>query len=50
MQSGGAGLGSIFGGDGGINRTKRGAEKKLHEITVALAILFLGIALVNVLS
>jgi protein translocase SecG subunit len=50
MQSGGAGLGSVFGGSDGVTRTKRGVEKKLHQLTIALAILFLGIALANVLS
>lgn len=50
MQSSSAGLGAVFGGDGGVQRTKRGVEKKLHHTTIILAILFLGVALVNVLN
>jgi protein translocase SecG subunit len=50
MQSSSAGLGAVFGGGGDVQRTKRGVEKKLHHITIILAILFLGIALVNVLN
>ncbi|MBT4857220.1 preprotein translocase subunit SecG [Candidatus Uhrbacteria bacterium] len=50
MQSSSAGLGAVFGGDAGVQRTKRGVEKKLHHTTIILAILFLGVALVNVLN
>lgn len=49
MQARGAGLGAGFGGDGNVFRTKRGIEQKLHTITIALAILFFGISLANVL-
>ena len=49
IQSQGAGLGGVFGGDGGVYRTKRGAEKKLHITTILLAIAFLAVALANVL-
>ncbi len=49
IQSQGSGLGSAFGGGGNAYRTKRGAEKKLHQITIILAILFFGVALANVL-
>lgn len=41
MQQKGAGLGSSFGGDGGLYRTKRGAEKVLFRATIALSILFM---------
>lgn len=50
IQAQGTGLGGVFGGEGGVYRTKRGAEKKLHTATIVLAILFLGVALANVLS
>ncbi len=50
IQAQGTGLGGVFGSEGGIYRTKRGAEKKLHTTTVVLAILFMGVALTNVLS
>lgn len=49
LQSRGNGLGAGFGGDGNVYRTKRGVEQKLHTATIALAILFFGVALANVL-
>jgi preprotein translocase subunit SecG len=49
MQARGSGAGIAFGGDGNVYRTRRGVEKKLHAATVALAVLFLGVALANVL-
>jgi len=45
LQSRGSGLGSAFGGEGNVYRTKRGMEKTLHLVTIILSILFLGIAL-----
>ena len=49
IQQRGAGLGGIFGGEGGVYRTKRGAEKILFIGTIILAILFIGTSLVGVL-
>lgn len=49
MQARGSGLGAVFGGEGNVFRTKRGIEKKLHSTTIALAILFFGVSLANVL-
>jgi len=40
MQSKGSGLGSVFGGSGGVFRTKRGVEKGLFQLTILLAIAF----------
>lgn len=48
LQGKGAGLGGIFGGDGGVYRTKRGVEKSLHQATIGLSILFFVLALVSV--
>jgi len=47
LQNRGSGLGSAFGGEGNVYRTKRGMEKKLHLFTIILSILFLGMALVT---
>lgn len=47
FQNRGASLGGVFGGEGNVYRTKRGAEKVLFISTIVLAVLFLGIALVN---
>jgi preprotein translocase subunit SecG len=41
LQSRGTGLGSAFGGSGGVYLTKRGLEKKLFNATIVLAALFL---------
>ena len=49
LQSRGAGLGAAFGGGGNVFRTKRGAEKKLFQLTIVFAILFLGVSLAGVL-
>ena len=49
LQAKGTGLGAAFGGGGNVYRTKRGAEKKLHQLTIVLAILFFGVALANAL-
>lgn len=49
LQSRGTGLGAAFGGGGNMYRTKRGAEKKLFQLTIILAILFFGVSLANVL-
>lgn len=50
LQVKGGALGSLLGGDagGGIARTRRGLEKTLFQITVFLAIAFLGIGLFSV--
>lgn len=51
LQNRGAGLGSVFGGGGGVYLTKRGLEKKLYIATIVLAIIFfllsLGIFLIR---
>lgn len=49
MQARGSGLGAAFGGEGNVYRTKRGLEKRLFQITVAVAILFFAISLANAL-
>ena len=49
LQTRGSGLGSIFGGDSGIYRTRRGMEKTLFNMTIAFATLFLVISLMTVL-
>ena len=41
MQSRGAGVSSLFGGEGNIYRAKRGVEKVLFMVSILLAVLFL---------
>ena len=48
LQVKGGGLGSIFGGDGGVYRTRRGIEKRIYQVTILLAIIFFVISLVSV--
>lgn len=48
LQAKGTGLAGVFGGEGNVFRTQRGFEKILHFATIALAIGFFAIALLNV--
>jgi preprotein translocase subunit SecG len=48
LQVKGGGLGSIFGGDGGVYRTRRGIEKSMYQATIALAIIFFAMSLISV--
>lgn len=47
LQSRGAGVGGVFGGEGAVYQTKRGLEKKLFIATIILSIIFLGTALAD---
>lgn len=49
MQSKGAGLGRMFGGQGSIYKTRRGVEKTMFNLTIILAVVFFATALLNVL-
>lgn len=49
LQNRGTGLGSAFGGTGGVYLTKRGLEKKLFVATIILAALFFGLSLASLL-
>ena len=49
LQQRGTGLGAAFGGDGNVFRTKRGLEKSLFYVTIALSCLFFGMAILNLI-
>jgi preprotein translocase subunit SecG len=50
LQSKGAGLGSLAGGDtGGIFTARRGIEKTLFRVTIGLSALFFILAIATVL-
>jgi preprotein translocase subunit SecG len=50
LQSKGAGLGTLAGGDAGsIFTARRGVEKTLFRITIGLSILFFGLAIATVI-
>jgi preprotein translocase subunit SecG len=48
MQVKGGGLGGIFGQSDGVYRTRRGVEKSLFQITIALAVLFVVLSILVV--
>lgn len=48
LQQRGTGLSATFGGEGNIYRTKRGLEKVIFAATIALAVLFFGLAVANI--
>ncbi|MEK9175778.1 MAG: preprotein translocase subunit SecG [Patescibacteria group bacterium] len=49
LQQKGGGLGSAFGGDGQVYRSRRGIEKALFVLTIIFVILFIGGALASLI-
>ena len=50
LQSKGAGLGGLTGGDtGGVFSARRGVEKTLFRVTIGLSFLFFGLAIATVI-
>ncbi|MFN2115935.1 MAG: preprotein translocase subunit SecG [Anaerolineae bacterium] len=49
LQARGGGLGSMFGGDGGVYKTRRGMEKTVYNTTIVFAALFLIVSMLTVL-
>ncbi|MDI6814968.1 MAG: preprotein translocase subunit SecG [Dehalococcoidales bacterium] len=47
LQVRGGGLGGIFGQPGTVYRTKRGVEKTLFQLTIALVVLFIIISIMT---
>ena len=47
LQVRGGGLGGIFGQPDTVYRTKRGVEKTLFQLTIALVVLFIIISIVT---
>lgn len=45
MQQRGTALGGAFGGSGNVYRTRRGAEKFLFRLTVVLVVIFIILAI-----
>lgn len=45
LQVRGGGLGGIFGQPDTVYRTKRGVEKTLFQITIALVVLFIAVSI-----
>lgn len=49
LQAKGSGLSTVFGGEGGFYRSKRGVEKLFVYLTIILAALYLVLSVVQVL-
>ena len=50
LQSKGAGLGGLAGGDtGGVFTARRGVEKTLFRATIVLSVIFFGLAIAAVM-
>lgn len=49
LQAKGSGLSTVFGGEGGFYRSRRGVEKLFIYFTIALAVLFLILSIVQVI-
>ena len=47
LQVRGGGLGGIFGQADTVYRTKRGVEKTMFQLTIALAVIFVVLAIVS---
>lgn len=48
LQTKSTSLGSVFGGDSSIHKTRRGVEKTLHQATIVLSFVFFLIAVMSV--
>ncbi|MBI4497836.1 MAG: preprotein translocase subunit SecG [Chloroflexi bacterium] len=48
LQNRGSGLSGAFGPQAGVFRTRRGLERILFRVTIALTVVFLVVALLNV--
>ncbi|MBI4319846.1 MAG: preprotein translocase subunit SecG [Chloroflexi bacterium] len=50
LQSKGAGFSGTFSSDSSVFRTRRGVEKTLFDFTVVLAVVFVIVSIISVLS
>jgi preprotein translocase subunit SecG len=48
LQTKGAGLGGIFGGQGAVYTSRRGVEKTIFNVTIGLAVAFFVFAAITV--
>jgi protein translocase SecG subunit len=45
MQQKEGGLSTVFGGEGAVFRSKRGLARGIHYLTIALAVVFIGLSI-----
>lgn len=48
LQAKGAGLGGIFGGEGGIYKSRRGVERTIFNVTIGLVVIFFIVSVATV--
>lgn len=48
LQAKGARLGGIFGGEGGIYKSRRGVERTLFNVTIGLTVIFFIVSVATV--
>lgn len=48
LQAKGSGLSTVFGGEGGFYRSKRGVEKLFVYLTIILAVLFFVLSIIQI--
>ena len=49
LQAKGSGLSGVFGGDGGVYKTRRGIERTLFNVTIGVSIAFFAVSVLSVL-
>ena len=49
LQQRSGGLSQVFGGTGGLYRTRRGVERSIFIATIVLAVLFIATAVLNII-
>lgn len=49
LQQRGGGLSPVFGGEGGVYRTRRGIERTVFISSIVLGVIFLALAAINFL-
>ena len=47
LQAKGSGLSGVFGGDGGVYKTRRGIERTLFNVTIGVSIAFFTISVMS---
>jgi len=50
LQARGTGLGSTFGGDSAVYRSRRGVERRLWQFTIVLTVLFVLFSMVSFIA
>jgi len=49
LQAKGSGLSGVFGGDGGVYKTRRGIERTLFNVTIGVSVIFFTVSVISVL-